>query len=140
EVRGGWAYCRCGGALGEDIGAIPEGLYPGDYLKPVGAALAAEFGRALLGKPEPEWLPLVRERAVDLMMAEIRKDLAALNVRHDVFSSERALIEGGRDEVAETIAALRRAGYVYEGRLPPPQGAPMGDWGNREPTPFPRTA
>src|SRR5499433_412795 len=134
------AYLRYREALGEDIGAIPEGLYPGDYLKPVGAELASEFGRALLGKPEREWLPLVRERAVDLMMAEIRKDLAALNVRHDVFSSERALIEGGRDEVAETIAALRRAGYVYEGRLPPPKGAPMEDWEDREQTLFRATA
>src|SRR5262249_24050591 len=68
--------------------------------------------------------------------AEIRNDLAALNVRHDVFFSERALIDGGRDQVGETIAALRRAGDVYEGRLPPPKGAPIEDWEDREQTLF----
>ena len=93
------AYLRYREALGEDIGAIPEGLYPGDYLKPVGEALVSECGRALLDKPESDWLPLVRKRAIDLMMVEIRNDLAALNVKHDVFFSERSLIEGARDEV-----------------------------------------
>jgi arginyl-tRNA synthetase len=130
------AYLRYREALGEDIGAIPEGLYPGDYLKPVGQALVSECGRALLDRPEADWLALVRQRAIDLMMVEIRNDLAALNVRHDVFSSERALIEGARDEVGETIAALRRAGYVFEGRLPPPKGAPIEDWEDREQTLF----
>src|SRR5262245_61230576 len=130
------AFLRYREALGETIGAIPEGLYPGDYLKPVGQALVSEYGRALLEKPESEWLPIVRQRAVDLMMAEIRGDLAALNVRHDVFSSERALIEGERDHVGETIAALRRAGDVYEGRLPPPKGAPIEDWEDRQQTLF----
>jgi arginyl-tRNA synthetase len=130
------AYLRYREALGEDIGAIPEGLYPGDYLKPVGQALVSECDRALLDRPEAEWLPLVRQRAIDLMMVEIRNDLAALNVQHDVFSSERALIEGARDAVGETIAALRRAGYVYEGRLPPPKGAPIEDWEDREQTLF----
>ena len=134
------AYLRYREALGEDIGAIPEGLYPGDYLKPVGEALVSECGRALLQKPESEWLPFVRQRAIDLMMVEIRNDLAALNVRHDVFSSERALIAGPRDEVGETIAALRRAGYVYEGRLPPPKGQPIEDWEDREQTLFRATA
>ena len=130
------AFLRYREALGEHIGAIPEGLYPGDYLKPVGAALAAEYGAALQEKPETEWLPVVRNRAVDMMMAEIRNDLHALNVVHDVFFSERALIEGARDQVGETIAALRRAGYVYEGRLPPPKGAPVEDWEDREQTLF----
>ena len=123
-------------ALGENIGAIPEGLYPGDYLKPVGQALVSECGRALLDKPEADWLPIVRQRAIDLMMVAIRNDLAALNVKHDVFSSERALIAGKRDEVGETIEALRRAGYVFEGRLPPPKGAPIEDWEDREQTLF----
>ena len=67
-------------ALGENIGAIPEGLYPGDYLKPVGAALAAEYGDALKAQPEAKWLPLVRDKTIDMMMAAIRADLAALNV------------------------------------------------------------
>src|SRR3954451_1308799 len=117
------AYLRYREALGENIGAIPEGLYPGDYLKPVGQALVSECGRALLDKPEADWLPIVRQRAIDLMMVEIRNDLAALNVNHDVFSSERAMIGGhDHDQVGSTIEALRRAGLVYEGRLPPPKG------------------
>jgi len=130
------AFLRYREALGEHIGAMPEGLYPGDYLKPVGAALAAEYGAALQDRPETEWLPVVRNRAVDMMMAEIRNDLHALNVAHDVFFSERSLIEGARDQVGETIAALRRADYVYEGPLPPPKGAPIEDWEDREQTLF----
>jgi arginyl-tRNA synthetase len=130
------AFLRYREALGEDIGAIPEGLYPGDYLKPVGAGLAAEYGAELQSKPETEWLPVVRNRAVEMMMAQIRNDLQALNVVHDVFFSERSLIAGARDQVGETIAALRRAGYVYEGRLPPPKGAPVEDWEDREQTLF----
>ena len=130
------AFLRYREALGEDIGAIPEGLYPGDYLKPVGAALAARYGRALTDKPETEWLPIVRDCAIEMMMAGIRDDLKSLNVLQDVFFSERSLIEGARDDVGETIAALRRAGYVYEGRLPPPKGAPIEDWEDREQTLF----
>jgi arginyl-tRNA synthetase len=130
------AFLRYREALGEDIGAIPQGLYPGDYLKPVGAALAAEHGRALKEMPESDWLPTVRAKAIDMMMGEIRDDLAALNVHHDVFFSERALIEGATDEVARTLQALRREGKVYEGRLPPPKGAPVEDWEDREQTLF----
>jgi arginyl-tRNA synthetase len=134
------AFLRYREALGESIGAIPDGLYPGDYLKPVGAELAAEHGATLLDQPEAEWLPVVRARAIDMMMSEIRNDLMSLNVRQNVFFSERSLIDGPRDQVAETIAALRRAGYVYEGRLPPPKGAAMGaaieDWEDREQTLF----
>ena len=134
------AFRRYREALGEDIGAIPQGLYPGDYLKPVGADLAARYGASLKDKPEAEWLPLVRDRAIDVMMADIRNDLRSLNVVHDVFFSERSLIEGPRDQVGETIAALRRAGDVYEGRLPPPKGAPVEDWEDREQTLFRATA
>ena len=130
------AFLRYREALGEDIGPIPEGFYPGDYLKPVGAALAAEYGRRLNQMPEEAWLPIVRAKAIEMMMAGIRQDLAALNVRHDVFFSERSLIEGPKDEVAATIAALRAEGEVYEGRLPPPKGAPVEDWEDREQTLF----
>ena len=101
------AYLRYREALGEDIGEIPAGLYPGEYLKPVGAALAAEHGPSLLNLPEERWLPLVREAAVAAMLAMIKEDLAALNIRHDVFFSERSLTRG-KDEVAETIEELRR--------------------------------
>jgi len=130
------AFLRYREALGETIGEIPEGLYPGDYLKPVGVALAAEYGRTLNQMPEADWLPLVRAKAIDMMMAEIRADLAALNVRHDVFFSERSLVEGPVDQVAATIADLRRDGEIYEGRLPPPKGAPVEDWEDREQTLF----
>jgi arginyl-tRNA synthetase len=130
------AYLRYREALGEEIGPIPEGLYPGDYLKPVGEALVSECGRALLGKAEPEWLPVVRKRAIDLMMVAIRNDLAALNVNHDVFFSERSLIEGPLDQVGNAIEDLRAKGEVFEGRLPPPKGAPVEDWEDREQTLF----
>jgi arginyl-tRNA synthetase len=134
------AYLRYREALGETIGAIPEGLYPGEYLKPIGAALAAEHGNALLQRPEQEYLPLVREKAIAMMMAMLRDDLSVLNITHEVFFSERSLIEGGSDRVAETINGLRQRDYVYEGRLPPPKGALPDDWEDREQTLFRSTA
>ena len=134
------AYLRYREALGEDIGAIPEGLYPGDYLKPVGAALAAEHGPALLGRSEAEWLPAVRTKAIGAMLSEIRRDLAALNVAHEVFFSERSLVEGPVDQVAATIEMLRAAGLIYRGRLPPPKGQLPEDWEDREQTLFRSTA
>jgi arginyl-tRNA synthetase len=130
------AFLRYREALGEDIGAIPEGLYPGDYLKPVGAALAAEYGDTLRTQPEAQWLPVVRAKAIDMMMTAVRADLAALNVTHDVFYSERSLVAGGVDRVAETIDWLRQRGLVYQGRLRPPKGAPVEDWEDREQTLF----
>jgi arginyl-tRNA synthetase len=130
------AFLRYREALGEDIGPIPDGLYPGDYLVPVGGELAAEHGAALSAKPESEWLPIVRAKAIAMMMDMIRDDLAALNVRHDVFFSERALIEGDGDQVGATIASLRGGGEVYEGRLPPPKGGNFEDWEDREQTLF----
>jgi arginyl-tRNA synthetase len=129
-------FLRYREALGETIGPIPEGLYPGDYLKPVGEALAREFGPALKEKPESEWLPVVRARAIDAMLAVIKDDLALLNVRHDVFFSERSLAEGKNNAVEATIASLRAKGLIYEGRLPPPKGQPIEDWEDREQTLF----
>jgi arginyl-tRNA synthetase len=134
------AYLRYREALGESIGAIPEGLYPGDYLKSVGSALAAEFGNALLDRSEAEWLPIVRDVAVGVMMVMIRDDLAALNITQEVFFSERSLVHGDTDLVAATIDWLRRHDLVYEGRLPPPKGAPVEDWEDREQTLFRSTA
>src|SRR6476661_636312 len=130
------AFLRYREALGEDIGAIPEGLYPGDYLKPVGGELASEYGAKLTTLKESEWLPVVRAKAIDMMMNVIRDDLAALNVHFDVFFSERSLIEGKRDEVGATIESLRKSGEVYEGRLPPPKGGNLEDWEDREQTLF----
>jgi len=132
------AFLRYREALGEAIGPIPEGLYPGDYLKPVGESLAREFGAALKDEPEVEWLPKARKQAIDAMMAVIRDDLAALNITHEVFASERALTgaDGAKDRVRETIEWLRAKGLVYQGRLPPPKGAPAEDWEDREQTLF----
>jgi arginyl-tRNA synthetase len=134
------AFLRYREALGEDIGTIPEGLYPGDYLKPLGAALAQRHGRDLLGKPDAAWLPLVRDAAIDAMMALIRDDLAALAIRHDLFFSERSLSQGATDQIRATIDALRGRDLVYEGRLPPPKGQPIEDWEDREQTLFRATA
>lgn len=131
------AFLRYREALGEDVGFIPEGLYPGDYLKPVGEALAQQHGDRLLAKSEAEWLPIVRAAAVAAMMDLIRDDLAALNIRHDVFFSERSLIHGdGGDQVAAAIASLESRGLVYQGRLPPPKGQLPEDWEDREQTLF----
>jgi arginyl-tRNA synthetase len=142
------AHLRYREALGEAIGDFPKGLYPGDYLKPVGAALAAQYGRSLNQKPEEDWLPIVRAKAVAMMMAEIRDDLAALNVHPEVFFSELSLAarsddddsRGRHDGVAAVIEQLREAGQVYQGRLPPPKGQPIEDWEDREQTLFRSTA
>ncbi|WP_291861849.1 arginine--tRNA ligase [Bradyrhizobium sp.] len=135
------AFLRYREALGESVGEMPEGLYPGDYLKPVGAALAAEYGDKLKAMPEGAWLPLVRTRAIAMMLDMIKSDLAALHIKHDVFFSERSLIETGNNKVSETIDFLRSKGDVYEGRLPPPKGgAPVEDYEDREQTLFRATA
>jgi arginyl-tRNA synthetase len=127
------AYLRYREALGEPIGEIPEGLYPGAYLQSVGAELAAAHGDHLLARPEAEWLGCVRGFAIDAMMRMIRADLAALRITHDVFFSEQFLIRGGEgDLVAAAIHDLERKGLVYRGRLAPPKGQPMEDWEDRE--------
>ncbi|HEX4827460.1 MAG TPA: arginine--tRNA ligase, partial [Xanthobacteraceae bacterium] len=129
------AYLRYREALGETIGEIPDGLYPGDYLVPVGQALARQYGSGLRDKPENEWLPIVRDFAVAGMMDLIRSDLAALGIKHEVFFSERSLHEpqnGGPSKIAETVAFLEQQGLLYRGTLPPPKGKVMEDWEPRE--------
>ncbi|MDQ0393014.1 arginine--tRNA ligase [Labrys monachus] len=138
DTLGRSAFLRYREALGEVI-AIPEGYYPGDYLKPVGEELARRHGAALADMPESRWLPIVREEAIEAMMALIRADLALLNVHHDVFSSERAM-QAPVDRVGETIAFLEARGDVYQGRLPPPKGQKDEDWEDREQTLFRATA
>ena len=134
------AFLRYREALGENIGEIPEGLYPGDYLTPVGQALSAEYGDKLLTMTEGAWLPLVRAKAIAMMMEAIKGDLAALNIRHDVFFSERSLIDGGNNRVAQTIDFLRSKGDIYKGSLPPPKGGAIEDYEEREQTLFRATA
>ena len=133
-------FLRYREALGEDIGEIPQGLYPGAYLKPIGAALAKEHGRSLLDLPEGKWLPIVRAAAIVPMLDEIRDDLAALNIKHDVFFSEASLTSGGKDQIQAAIAALRAKGLIYEGSLPRPKGHDDEDWEDREQTLFRSTA
>ena len=140
DVLGRSAHLRYREALGDDIGEIPEGLYPGDYLTPVGQALADEHGAALNQMPEEQWLPITRAKAIEMMMEMIKGDLAALNISHEVFFSERSLITGATDQVGATIDFLRAKGDVYEGRLPPPKGKPVDDYEDREQTLFRATA
>ena len=120
------AFLRYREALGEAIGEIPPGMYPGEYLKAVGQALAEQDGAKWLEAAEEDWLPAVRSFAIERMMDLIRADLHALGVDQDVFTSERALVEAGA--VEQAVAVLRERGLVYEGTLEPPKGKPVEDW------------
>ena len=114
-------------ALGEDIGDIPEGMYPGDYLQPVGEMLAAKYGDQYVGKPEAEWLSVFRDVAIKAMLDLIRHDLGLLNIHHDLFSSEAELQESGA--VVEGMEVLRSKGLVYEGTLERPKSLdPHDEW------------
>jgi arginyl-tRNA synthetase len=113
-------------ALGEDVGAIPEGLYPGDYLIPVAEKLAAEHGDRFVTAPESAWLGLFRAEAVSAMMDMIRADLAKLGIHHDLFSSEAELQAAGKPATAEKW--LREQGLVYDGLLEAPKGETPEDW------------
>ena len=125
------AYLRYREALGEDIGEIPEGLYPGDYLKETGKALAERDGDKWMAAAEADWLPVLRRFAIDSMMDLIRRDLAALGVHQDVFSSENELVQaGGVDAV---LAQLEEQGLIYTGTLEPPKGKPPPDDWERRP-------
>ena len=130
------AFLRYREALGETIGEIPSGLYPGDYLVPVGEALAAEHGTSLRAMPEHQWMPIVKEKTIAMMMAMIREDLAALNVHHDIFFSERSLHAGNGAPIRTAINDLTFKGHVYKGVLPPPKGQLPEDWEDREQTLF----
>ena len=129
-------FLRYREALGETIGEIPSGLYPGDYLVPVGQALAEEYGPRLHNMSEEDWLPIVKDKAIDAMMTMIREDLDALNVHHDIFFSERALHAGGAQRIRAAINDLTFKGHVYRGTLPPPKGQLPEDWEDREQTLF----
>jgi arginyl-tRNA synthetase len=119
-------FLRYREALGEEIGDIPEGLYPGDYLKPLGEALAQEWGNSLVSADETEWLPKFREKSVAAMMDLIRADLALLGIHHDKFASEAAVQAAGKPEAAE--AELRARDLVYDGELEKPKGKEVDDW------------
>ncbi|MBW8755563.1 MAG: arginine--tRNA ligase, partial [Sphingomonadales bacterium] len=120
------AHVRYREALGESVGEIPEGLYPGDYLIPLGEALAAEFGDTYRSAPESEWLVPFRTRAVTAMLVMIKADLALLGIHHDLFSSEAELQAAGKPEEAE--AWLRAHDLVYDGVLEAPKGKTLDDW------------
>lgn len=129
-------YLRYREVLGEEIGEIPEGLYPGEYLKPIGTDLVDRYGNELLDMAENEWLPLVKQVAIDGMMALIREDLAALNIQHDVFFSEKTLHADKGAKIQGAIENLAKAGHIYKGRLAPPKGKVPEDWEDREQTLF----
>ncbi|GAA5061780.1 arginine--tRNA ligase [Erythrobacter westpacificensis] len=120
------AHLRYREALGEDIGDIPEGMYPGEYLIPVGEAAASEFGQRFVNEPEHEWLPIFRAYAVERMMDVIKSDLALLGIEHDIFSSEAALQAAQKPEAAE--AWMREHDLVYDGVLEKPKGKTIDDW------------
>ena len=116
-------YCE---ALGEDIGTIPSGLYPGEYLREVGVALKQRYGDTLRSLEESEWIVPVRHQAIEMMMAEIRNDLQLLGIKHDCFTSEQGLVVEGRVDAA--FATLEAAGLIYTGVLEPPKGKPPEEW------------
>ncbi len=130
------AYRRYLEALGEETGEIPAGLYPGEYLIPVGQALAERHGDELRGREEAQWLEVVRDFALAAMMDMIRSDLLALNIRFDNFFSERSLSRGECNLVEKTIEDMRQKGLIYQGTLPPPKGRRSDDWDEREQTLF----
>lgn len=113
-------------ALGEDVGAIPEGLYPGDYLRPVGQTLATTHGDVFARAPESEWLSLFRETAVAEMLVMIKNDLALLGIHHDIFASEAIVQKEKKPEAAEKF--LRERGLVYDGQMEAPKGEVDPDW------------
>lgn len=131
DVLARTAFLRYREAVGEEIGAIPEGLYPGDYMKEVGQALLARDGKKWLDQPETVWIEPIRDFAVQFIMALIREDLALIGISHNVFTNERDLIANGTLETAFKL--LEDRGLIYTGTLPPPRGKEMAEW---EPVPL----
>lgn len=131
DVLAKTTHLRYREALGEDIGGIPEGFYPGEYLKDVAAALVARDGNKWLGKTEEEWLAPVRRFATDYMIEVIKEDLALIGIKHDVFTNERVLVEDGT--LDKVFKLLDEKGLIYVGTLPPPKGKEMENW---EPVPL----
>lgn len=131
DVLARTAHLRYREALGENIGAIPEGLYPGEYLKDVGEALAKRDGKKWIGKPEAEWMEPIRSFAVQIIMQIIRDDLQLIGIKHDVFTNEHEIVTCGL--LDKVFKLLDEKGLVYVGTLPPPKGKVMDDW---EPTPL----
>ncbi len=132
-------YCE---ALGEDMGAVPEGLYPGEYLIPPAMELKEAHSDALKSMDEASRMDILKEKAISSMMDMIREDLAALNIHHDVFFSERDLhkSDGNSSIIDRMLDKMRSNGHVYEGKLPPPKGETPEDWEDREQTLFRSTA
>ena len=120
------AHLRYREALGEDIGEIPEGLYPGDYLIDIGKALVKRDGAKWHNQPEDHWLPEFRTYTADAMMGLIKGDLAAMGVRHDIYSSERSFVDN--DGVEKALETLRSRDLVYRGTLEPPKGKAPEGW------------
>ncbi len=131
------AYLRYREALGEEIGEIPEGLYPGDYLLPVGKALAEKFGDKLTKEDESQWVPKVKRISLEMMLDLIREDLSLLAIKHDVFSSEQVLRDNGK--VEEVLQKLEAEDLIYVGELEAPKGKELDDWEPRPQTLFKST-
>jgi arginyl-tRNA synthetase len=130
DILGRSTFLRYKEALGDHIGTIPEGLYPGEYLKDVGAAIAQRDGARWIDKPEADWLPEMRAFAISMLMADIKTDLETMGVHIDVYSSERALVDAGA--VDRAVEELDRQGLIYTGRLEPPKGQKPDDWEDRD--------
>lgn len=137
NILGRSVYLRYREAMGEDIGEIPSGFYPGEYLKDVGAAIAKRDGDKWMKADEAEWHPVCKGMALEMMMAEIKKDLADMGIHHDVFSSEQAIIDAGA--VDKAFKVLEDQGLIYTGVLEPPKGKMPDDWEERPQTLFKAT-
>ncbi|MCM8736418.1 arginine--tRNA ligase [Azospirillum sp. A1-3] len=137
DVLGRSTFIRYREALGEEVGEIPAGLYPGEYLKEVGQALAERDGNRWIDTDESEWLPACRDFAISMIMGWIKGDLGVLGVTMDVYSSERALVTAGA--VDKALTALEERGLIYTGVLEPPKGKKPDDWEPRPQTLFKST-